>query len=267
MEQWIAKDPNESLRNHHVRIGMMRRFAGFLRRHGCTAYLPVQGLENRRNPGFVPRILTSDEMQRLLAAADAIPARAVSPQRHRVMPEMIRLLYGCGLRVSEVIHLRFRHVDLVSGILTIQQSKFRKDRLVPMTAAMTERLRRYASLVNDQSGNAYFFPSPRSGSYHRHTIYQMFRQLLWKCGISHGGRGRGPRLHDIRHTFAVHRLLAWYKEGVDLHAKLPVLATYMGHHSITDTQMYLQLTAELFPYLTERVEESFGQVIPRRMQP
>ena len=81
------------------------------------------------------------------------------------------------------------------------------------------------------------------------------------------GRGRGPRLHDLRHTFAVHRLAEWYREGVDLNALLPVLATYLGHRSITDTQLYLRLTADLFPDLIARSEAAFGHIIPRRTAP
>ena len=78
------------------------------------------------------------------------------------------------------------------------------------------------------------------------------------------GRGHGPRLHDIRHTYAVHRLARWYREGADLQALLPVLATYLGHRSVTETQLYLRLTADLFPDLSARSEAAFGHIIPRR---
>ena len=85
--------------------------------------------------------------------------------------------------------------------------------------------------------------------------------------IPHGGRGQGPRLHDLRHTFAVHRLAQWYHDGADLQAKLPVLATYMGHRTVRGTQRYLQLTAELFPELSRRLDTAYGALIPRRTQP
>ena len=81
------------------------------------------------------------------------------------------------------------------------------------------------------------------------------------------GRGCGPRLHELRHTFAVHRLARWYREGADLNALLPVLATYLGHRSITDTQLYLRLTADLFPDVIVRSEAAFGHIIPRRTAP
>lgn len=86
--------------------------------------------------------------------------------------------------------------------------------------------------------------------------------MLRIAKIPHGGRGRGPRIHDLRHTFAVRRLEAWYREGADLNAKLPVLSTYLGHESMSGTQRYLQLTAELYPDLAKRIEPSFGSFTP-----
>ena len=93
VKRWIAKDPNESLRTHRTRIGVVRRFANFLVRQGCTAYVPDTRLGARRNPGFVPRILTTDEIRRLLAAADVIPASPRSPLRHRLIPERNGLFF------------------------------------------------------------------------------------------------------------------------------------------------------------------------------
>ena len=95
-------------------------------------------------------------------------------------------------------------------------------------------------------------------------VYHLFRKLLLQCGIPHAGRSKGPRVHDVRHTFAVHSLLRWYRDGADLDAKLPLLATYLGHQSLAGTQRYLHLTAELFPEITVRSNAAFADVIPRR---
>jgi integrase len=90
---------------------------------------------------------------------------------------------------------------------------------------------------------------------------------LRECGIPHLGRGKGPRLHELRHAFAIHTLARWYREGDDLSAKLPLLATYMGHQSLVGTQRYLRLTPEIFPDIRTRLEEFIGQAIPRRADP
>jgi integrase len=181
------------------------------------------------------------------------------------MPEIFRLLYCCGMRVSEVLHLKFSDVNLDAGILTIRKSKFNKDRLVPLAPTMTARLRKYASGLGQDRSSPVFFSKADGKPYSKGTIYYFFRQLLWKCSIPHGGRGKGPRLHDLRHSFAVHRLESWYRKGVDLGVKLPLLAAYMGHKNLISTQFYLQLTPEIFPNIVNRFEQFAGHVIPRRL--
>jgi integrase len=263
VEQWTAKQPNESVTTHQARIGLTRRLAVFVARQGAPAYVPPAHLVPRGRSRFVPRIFSQDEIRRLLAAADGLRPSGHAPLRYLILPELLRVLYGCGLRISEALHLRVADVDLESGVLTIRQTKFQKDRLVPMTSALTQRLQHYAHMVRLQHPEDVFFPAPHTGVYHRETIYKAFRTLLWDCRIPHGGRGHGPRLHDLRHTYAVHRLAKWYREGADLQTKLPILATYMGHFSMNETQDYLQLTADVFPELSTRCETAFGHLIPR----
>jgi integrase/recombinase XerD len=110
--------------------------------------------------------------------------------------------------------------------------------------------------------DAPFFPAPHGGAYTAGTVYKAFRQWLWAAGISHGGRGRGPRLHDWRHTFAVHCLRRWVEDGTDLSVALPYLSAYLGHTGLRGTQDYLRLTAELYPALVTRLPAQFGACIP-----
>ena len=98
--------------------------------------------------------------------------------------------------------------------------------------------------------------------YSAQTIYNRFRDVLFICGIPHRGKGKGPRLHDLRHTFAVHSLQQLAENGEDLYTVLPILSEYMGHSSVSATQYYLRLTAEVFPDIMEMVEEKFGDVYP-----
>jgi integrase/recombinase XerD len=264
VEPWIAKHTHESARTHRTRVGLLRRLATFVARHGYPAYIPPAHLLRKEPSSFTPYILSHTEVRRLLDMADRLRPTGHAPLRHLILPELFRVLYSCGLRVSEALRLRRGDVDLEVGVLTIHQGKFRKDRLVPLTPALTQRLHHYAHTVGLQTPDAIFFPAPHGGSYHRETIYKAFRHLLWACGIPHGGRGHGPRLHDLRHTYAVHRLEHWYRAGADLQALLPVLATYMGHLSVHETQGYLQLTADVFPDLSARCDAAFGHIIPRR---
>jgi integrase len=211
-------------------------------------------------------MLSDEELRKFFHAVDALEPTASSPLRHLVMPEIFRLLYGCGFRVGEVLKLRVRDVDLSQGIITVRQGKFRKDRLVPPALSLVNRLRRYADYFGNRPPDAIFFPGPSGGPFALRTVYTVFRQLLMQCGIPHAGRGKGPRIHDYRHLFAVHTLRRWYRAGEDLDAKLPLLATYLGHQHLSGTQRYLHLTAELFPDITARLDASFGEVIPRRIE-
>ncbi len=96
----------------------------------------------------------------------------------------------------------------------------------------------------------------------RNTVYKMYRKLLWTAKISHGGRGKGPRLHDFRHTFCVHTLVKQVKNGVDLYVTLPILSVYLGHNSVRATQRYVRLTAEEYPELIEKISRTCAYVIP-----
>ena len=260
---WLVKHPHERPSTHRNRISVVRQFILFLCRQGYRADIPSQLLGAKKDGEFTPRILTREELGKLFQAVDQLTPTARFPLRHLIMPEVFRLLGGCGLRLGEVLHLRVCDVDLQQGILTVRDSKFGKDRLVPPVLALVQRLRAYADRLGARPPEAIFFPSPCGGPLDVRTVYFLFRKLLLQCGIAHGGRGKGPRVHDLRHGFAVHRLLRWYEEGADLDAKLPVLASYLGHRSLAGTQHYLHLTAELFPEITLRTNAAFGDIIPR----
>lgn len=263
---WLAKKPHESAATQQQRITLVRQFSRFLLQAGYPAYVPDSTLAARKST-FLPRMLTDEELRKFFHAVDALEPTARSPLRHLVMPEIFRLLYGCGFRVGEVLNLHVRDVDLHQGIITVRQGKFRKDRLVPPALSLVNRLRKYADHFQSRPLDAIFFPGPSGGPFALRTVYTLFRKLLLQCGIPHAGRGQGPRIHDYRHLFALHRLRRWYRDGADLDAKLPLLATYLGHQHLSGTQRYLHLTPEIFPEIKARVDAAFGDVIPRRIRP
>jgi len=265
--KWLAKIAHESARTHQQRITVFRQFSRFLVRLDYSAYVPDSTLAARNRSTFVPRMLSDEELRKFFQALHALEPTARSPLRHLVMPEVFRLLYGCGFRVREVLKLRVRDIDLNQGIITVRQGKGRKDRLVPPALPLVDRLRKYAARFENRPPDAAFFPGVSGRPFSLRTVYTLFRQLLLQCGIPHAGRGKGPRIHDYRHLFAVHALRRWYREGADLDAKLPLLATYLGHQHLSGTLHYLHLTAELFPEITARAEAAFGGVIPRRIEP
>ena len=201
-QQWLAKRAHECASTHQDRISIIRQFAQFMCRLGYPADVPDGRLIARHPSGFSPHVFTHVDIRRLLAAVDQLTPSAQTPLRHRVMPEIFRLLYGCGFRISEVLLLRVADVDLNQGIITVHQGKFGRDRLVPPTVPLVKRLQQYAVDFGKRTDDAFFFPSHHDGPWFTGSVYSIFRMLLLQCGISHAGRSKGPRLHDFRHNSA-----------------------------------------------------------------
>ena len=265
--QWTQKQSHETQANHSHRVSMLRVLGRYLVRMGIDAFVYPKNSEPYQESTYIPYIFTQAQLAKLFLQAEQLPKRPSSPFRHITYPLLFRLLYGCGLRISEALHLKVEDVQLEEGILRIVGSKTDRDRLVPMAPSLVARCQTYRNHVHpEKKPGAVFFLSPQGGSFNQKTPYNTFRYCLWKIGISHGGRGKGPRLHDLRHTFAVHCLRRWVVQGEDLTSALPLLSAYMGHAGFKSTQKYLRLTAELFPDIVAAVEKRFGDVIPEGVE-
>ena len=267
VEHWTAAASHEKPESQAVRLRTVRQFAKYLVRQGVPAYSPPERSGPRQSRAHTPYIFTHSQTAALLAAVDRLESEGHSPRRHQIMPEVFRLLYGSGMRINEVLHLRVADVDLDCGILTVRDAKLRKDRIVPVGVVMAARLRAYAATFGQRAPDAMFFPAPDGGPYSNASVYTIYRTLLRVCGIPHGGRGRGPRMHDLRHTFAVHCLERWYRAGADIAPKLTYLSAYMGHKSLAGTQRYLRLTPEIFPDIVVLMEHFSGAAMPRGTTP
>jgi integrase len=247
------------------RLTVVRALARFLVIEEPRTFIPPArflGIRRRRPP---VRVFSREEACRFLAACDVLPETRVFPFG-LVHGIALRILLLTGLRRGELLALRDEDVDLAQEILTIRCGKFGKSRFVPLTSDLTHRLRVYREVVSMQIAprrpSSAFFPRPDGHQATAlNTLYKSFRQALELAGIRHLGRGRGPRLHDLRHTFAVLRLLTWYETGADLRVKLPLLATYLGHIGLTSTQVYLHMTEDFVGELTRRQLAQFGDVI------
>ena len=259
---WIAKTTHETEANRHVRYQTTRQLAQYMQRMGYSAFCPEKEDVAKFTTTFVPYIFTHDEIRQLLAAADAAekPKFSASPYCHIIMPVVLRTLYCCGLRVSEALNLLVTDVDFEQNLLVIRDSKQGKSRYVPMSRELSGRLAEYAALRPDSE---WFFPAPDGGFYTNDSVYRFFRKTLERAGISHGGRGKGPRVHDLRHTFAVHSLQRFVASGHDLTAFLPKLSAYLGHDTMRYTEPYVRMTAEVYPEISELLQQKYGTLIPQ----
>lgn len=262
---FLEQNPEEKPSARSRRMTAANQFAEYLVRNGYEAYIIPRKMYPAYDSSFKARILTRDEISRFLAAANRFPQDDAYPLKHHEISLLFHLLLNCGLRISDAVNLRMKDVDLEAGVLHVIDGKNHVDRLVPMSDFMLARCRQYCEICRSDAGkDDYFFPGTKRPHLTAGTAYAYFRKVLWMAGISHGGRaqGGGPRLHDLRHTFAVNCLNEWVSSGVDLSTALPVLAKYMGHVSISGTQKYLKFTAEMYPETIARLEERFGSVIP-----
>jgi integrase len=176
------------------------------------------------------------------------------------------LLYLTGLRLGEVLRLAVGDVDLSKRLLRIRQTKFGKSRLVPVAPDLNDKLRQCREFLELRLGTrtseAPFFPGPTGKPISSTALRASFRKILLQSGITpKGSAHRRPRLHDLRGTFAVHRLLLWYEQDADLAAKLPLLSTYLGHVGLASSQRYLQLTKDLLGEVARRHAACFGHLI------
>jgi integrase/recombinase XerD len=216
-----------------------------------------RAIQKPKAPAFVPYIYSHEELERLLHSVPTV-CSARAPIEEEVLRTLLLLLYGAGLRIGEALALTLDEVDLRQACLCIRETKFFKSRLVPLGEDLTGLLTEYVArrhkhqTARDEAPLFCFRDgSPLSQSAARSA----FRRLRSHAGVTReGGARRQPRLHDLRHTAAVHRLIAWYRGGADLHQLLPKLATYLGHVDLSATQRYLTLTPELLEQASLRFE-------------
>ena len=261
VEAWLKQNPSQSQQTLRMKAIIIRQLGLYMKRMNMSSYVISE--IPKRNHLFTPYIFSDNEIEKIIEQADTVKPLSKKTSKHLVIPVFIRLLYFCGLRFSEVQQLRVENVDLDNGILIIYGSKFDKDRLVPMSPEITNICRAYSEKVHaHSSGDAIYLPNTHNTIYEKRCFYSVYRDLLWKAGISHGGRGNGPRLHDLRHTFAVHCLRKWVEEDADITALLPYLSSYLGHKGLQETAYYLRLTADMFPQVTDLLLHELGDIIP-----
>jgi integrase/recombinase XerD len=205
---------------------------------------------------FVPYIYSVADLRLLLAAVPGCQQSDACLMSASTFRTLLVLLYGTGMRIGELLRLRGGDVDLGSGVITVRGTKFYKSRLVPLGAPVHIHLRAYLALPgrvdrNDQP----LFQTRLRKAIPRQVVEKRFRMLCHLAGVRREDVSPyQPRIHDLRHTFAVHRLTEWYRKGADVQVLLPALSTYLGHVELHSTQRYLTMTPELLGEANRRFE-------------
>lgn len=259
-EIWDAYQDSLSglaVRTRSNRLCVLRQLCEYLARTGPPGFIP----ESLRSPpscgAHRPYIFTHAQVGDLLAAASTLPPPgSLRPETYCTL---LGLLYSTGIRIGEAFALNIEHFFPQERRLYIAEGKFRKSRWIVLSASTSRVIEQYVKRRMRKEPHSPYSPlllNERCQRLCHPTAYVTFRGLLKDCGIVHNKR-TGPRIHDLRHTFAVHRLLAWYRDGKDVNARLPALATYMGHVDISSTQICLQPTAKLLGEVDRRFHNHY----------
>jgi site-specific recombinase XerD len=244
--------------NLHHKLQTLRSFYSYLLRRGYVTRSPLPTQVPKEPERLIPYIYSREELQRLLSAANKErPACKLEPATMRAL---LLLLYGAGLRISEALRLTLADCDLEQSLLTIRETKFYKSRLVPLGPDLSQALKLYlaarARRRHPAPAEAFLLLTRHSLPVSVQLAEDSFKRICRKVGVRRidGSRFK-PRLHDLRHAFAVHRLTACYREGGDVQRLLLQLSTYLGHVDLDSTQRYLTLTPELLGQASQRFEQ------------
>jgi len=240
----------------HRKQSILRGFYRYAITRGLVASSPLPAQTPKRPLAMTPYIYTQEELRRLLEAT-----RCLDRANRQIAPDTLRalllLLYGAGLRLCEALALNHADYEPAIALLTIRDTKFHKTRLVPLGGDLNQALVHYVAAhhgpATSPAACAPLLPGRDGARLTDHAIRKSFRRLRTIAGVQRADGARyQPRLHDLRHSFAVHRLTAWYQAGADVQKLLPHLSTYLGHVHVAATQVYLTMTPALLQLASER---------------
>jgi integrase len=267
LSEWSKTQVNVSCRTLYDKYSIISQFCKYMCHTGYVCYVPR--LPRRQFVGYIPYIFTQEQMLQFFTTCDAL----VMTSRNMdcilfALPSLYRLLYSTGVRISEAISLKNEDVDFKRQCIIIKKTKNQQQRLIPLNSSMLQTMLQYKEardsmpLKNKIEPNSFFFISPSGRPLTQGTVYNWFKVILRKCGIPHVGKNHGPRVHDIRHTCAVHSLIKQVKSGADIYCVLPVISVFLGHKTIKGTEKYVRLTQKMYPEIIEMEQSVTSFVFP-----
>jgi site-specific recombinase XerD len=254
IDDFLKSRPRIKPASYNHLLGVVRRFFAFAIMQEWIQCSPVTANPRRNTGGRIPYLFDLETAKRLLAVARSLPEGPQTRHRSLVYETVFALLYGLGLRVGEVARLKLADVDLTQDTLLIRDTKFSKTRIVPLGPNLAQRLTRY---IEQRHGISPYpelslFSYTKRGCMSTTGINQIFHALVPKLELHIPPGVSSPRLHDLRHSFAVATLLRWYREGIDPNCRLMSLSTFLGHVDPNSTAVYLTITEDLLHEAAQR---------------
>jgi integrase len=263
-EGWCKINANESGSYRKHRMICLSQLSSYLCKIGIQSYIPQIPVFK---PTFTPYIFSHNEINAIFCAADQLRAK----KKHKKtilfpIPVLMRFLYATGARISEALSLKDNDINLEDNFFILRDCKNGKERMLPISQTLTTVCKEYIAYRDKlpiyREKNGYFFISCNGSVIKTDAVYRKFRAVLKEAGINFIGEHRGPRIHDLRHTFSVHSLAMMASSGMDMYCSLPILSGYLGHQSLESTNCYVRLTAEMYPELMKDVDRIYLDVFP-----
>jgi len=262
VDAYCEPSEGEAVSTVNKRLSISRQFALYLRSIGIDCYVPPEH-HQKKPDAFMPYIISESEMSDIIKYADSQPFIPHASTTKAVYSMLLRMLWCCGLRLSEALHLRLGDVDIDAGVLTVRRAKYNQIRLIPLSQTLLDYTRSYWIEMRfpGKNSDAFFFPNHRSECYSRHSSATYMKRLMLRAGVTKDGI-KPPRVHDIRHSYAIRALKKMADENVDIYCALPMLSIFMGHSDIISTEYYLRLTGHAFPDIASSMEQAYAGVFP-----
>lgn len=260
---WATRKDDETTTKFEHRVCTIREFSKYIISTGRYAYVvPASFIPHRiKHESY---IYSYDELKRFFYTLDNCNYKTRFNITYLTLPILFRVLYCCGLRVSEALNLQLKDVDLDNGVLSIYNAKNNNDRLVPMSKELTLLCKEYSKKVHIISRNEdyFFYNKLYNKQFPYQTLEDLFKQILNNSNIKYLGIEKGPRIHDFRHTFAVHCFHKLSSSNSNLTTYESILKTYMGHATFYETTYYLKLCKMMYSDITEKSEKYLNEAIP-----
>jgi site-specific recombinase XerD len=268
--EWEKTRVNDHPGTLYTKFSVLSQLARYMSRHGQDCHIPQLPKYSRSNTDFTPYIFTPEQIRDIFEKSDEL--RVYDAHMNSTIfciPSVLRLLYSTGLRISEALSIRNQDVAFERNFIHIRKTKTGHERIVPVNDELENVLKQYMSYrdkmpvkgINAPDG--FLFVKPDGTYCTPQSVYQWFRKILSKCNIPYKGNHHGPRVHDLRHSFSVHALVQTVRNGQDIYAGLPIIATCLGHTSVSSTEQYVRLVEMMYPELIKQCSPVSAYVFPK----
>ncbi len=268
---WSKTRVNDKARTLYDKYSVLSQFCRYMCHLGHECYIPR--LPKQKEMDFIPYVFTHQQMDMIFRECDRMTIfnRNMNSALFAI-PALVRFLYSTGVRIGEALSVRNGDVDYALRRIIIRKTKNQMQRMVPVNPSLEKVLKQYEvyrdrmPIKNLMGKESFFFVSTVGKPLTNSAVYRWFKKVLKQCGIPHIGQRQGPRVHDIRHTSAVHSFEKMVKGGADIYCALPILSTFLGHKTIKGTEKYVRMVQEICPDIIAMENPVTSFVFPNKLE-